>query len=68
MIAGLSPAFSPAVTQYTIPRTSNCAVPVTATLANPVHKLYISSGETPSGVTRSAWVCDGKTKIDVVIY
>ncbi|MBM3819969.1 MAG: DUF1800 domain-containing protein [Acidimicrobiia bacterium] len=69
VVANLSPAFAPAVTQYSIPRTSSCQVPVTVTLAYPTqHRLYIASGEVPSGVTRNAWVCDGRTKIDVVVY
>jgi len=68
VVASLSPAFSPAVKTYSIPRTSACTVPVTATLANPAHRLYISNMETASGALRSAWVCDGRTKIDVVIY
>lgn len=67
VIAGLSPAFSPATTSYTIQRTAACSIPVTATLSDPANKLFISSTETASGATRSAWVCDGKTKIDIVI-
>jgi len=67
-IANLSPAFSPAVTQYTIPRTAACSVSVSATLANPAHRLYIANAETASGAIRSAWVCDGVTKVSVVIY
>jgi uncharacterized protein (DUF1800 family) len=68
VVASLSPGFSPAVKTYSIPRTSACVVPVAATLANPAHRLYISNMETPSGTVRSAWVCDGRTKIDIVIY
>lgn len=68
VVAGLTPAFSPGVTQYTIPKTANCSVPVTATLANAAHTLYVASTQTASGATRSAWVCDGKTKIDIVVY
>jgi uncharacterized protein (DUF1800 family) len=67
-VSGLSPAFDPAVTQYTIPRTAACSVNVSATLANPSHRLYIANAETASGAIRSAWVCDGITKISVVIY
>lgn len=67
-VASLSPDFSPAIKTYSIPRTSACSVPVTATLATPTQRLYVSNTETASGTTRSAWVCDGKTKIDVVIY
>lgn len=68
VVASLSPAFDPAVKTYSIPRTSACSVPVTATLANAAHRLYVANGETPSGTTRQAWVCDGRTKIDIVIY
>jgi uncharacterized protein (DUF1800 family) len=67
-IAGLSPMFAPGTTAYQIQRTAACAVPVTATLADPANRLYIANTETASGVTRQAWVCDGKTKIDVVIF
>lgn len=72
-IAGLSPAFDPNVTQYTLPQPANCAAPVTATVsaqdaANPNLKLYISSNPASSGGTLNAWLCDGKTQIDVVIY
>jgi uncharacterized protein (DUF1800 family) len=67
-VASLSPEFSPAIKTYSIPRTSACAVPVTATLATATQRLYVSNMETASGTTRSAWVCDGRTKIDIVIY
>ncbi len=68
VIANLSPAFSPSQLNYTIPRTSACSVPVAATLTNPTHNLYISSSQVASGATANAWVCDGRTKIDVVVY
>jgi uncharacterized protein (DUF1800 family) len=69
VVPGLTPAFSPGVLQYTIPRTSSCSVPVAVTLADPAaYRLYIASVETKSGETRQAWICDGKTKIDVVVY
>ncbi len=68
VIAGLMPAFSPAVTSYTLQRTASCAVPVTATLTDPTNKLYVSNSETASGMLRQAWVCAPQTKIDVVIY
>jgi uncharacterized protein (DUF1800 family) len=67
-VANLSPAFDPAIKNYTIPKTSACSVTVTATLTDPTHKLYISGALTTSGTPRSAWVCDGRTKIDIVIY
>jgi hypothetical protein len=66
-IAGLSPAFAPNVTQYTIPKPASGSVAVTATLADPTQQLYIQSNATPSGQTRNAWVGDGK-KIDIVVY
>ncbi len=67
-VANLSPAFDPTITQYTIPRTSACSVGVTATLSNPAHRLYVASAQTASGATRHAWVCDGVSKISIVIY
>lgn len=67
-VANLSPAFSPAVKEYSTPRPASCSVAVTATLTNPAHRLYIASGETASGVTRNAWVCGSTTKISLVIY
>lgn len=69
VVADLSPAFDPSLTEYTIPRTASCSVPVTVTIANPTeHRLYIQSTETGSGATRNAWVCDGATEIDIVVY
>lgn len=68
VVQNLSPAFNSEVKQYTVPQPSNCAVPVTATLADTGLRLYIASTETASGATRSAWVCNGKTKIDIVVY
>ena len=68
VIASLSPMFSPTTKTYEIPRTNACSVPVTATLTDPTHNLYISSGAAQSGMTAQAWVCDGKTKIDIVVY
>jgi uncharacterized protein (DUF1800 family) len=68
VVEGLGPAFDPDITQYTIPKTSDCSVPVTATLADPSLNLYVSNALTASGATRNAWVCDGITKIDIVIY
>lgn len=67
-IASLSPAFDPATTTYSIPRTAACSVPVTATLTDSTNKLYVQNGLTASGATANAWVCDGKTKIDIVVY
>lgn len=67
-IAGLMPAFDPTVTQYTLQRTAACSVPVTATLADATNNLYISNTAAPSGTMKQAWVCDGKTTIDIVIY
>ncbi len=67
-VDGLRPAFDPAVTAYTAPRTGACSVPVSATVANPAHRLYVASTETASGATRNAWVCDGRTGFSVVVY
>lgn len=67
VIAGLSPAFDPNVTQYTVPVASGCSVNVTATLTTATNQLYIQSNLTASGAVRSAYVCDGK-KIDIIIY
>lgn len=68
VVANLSPAFDSALKQYTIPKTASCSVPVTATLADTSLRMYVANGETASGTTRNAWVCDGATKIDIVIY
>ncbi len=67
----LSPAFDPNVKDYTVPRPANCALSVTATAENSDHanfKMYVGNNLTNSGTQTSAWVCDGKTKVDVVIY
>ncbi len=66
--SGLTPAFDPALKDYRVPRTSSCSLAITATLANPAHRLYVGNSETASGATRNAWVCDGVTKVNVVIY
>lgn len=68
IVSDLSPAFTPLTRTYSIPRTAACAVPVTATLSNTALKLQIANTDTPSGTMRQAWVCDGRTKIDIVIY
>lgn len=68
VVGSLSPAFSPTTLTYSIPRTAACSVPVTATMSDPTNTLYISSGLASSGVTAQAWVCDGKTKIDIIIF
>ena len=67
-VAGLSPAFSPAVTQYTAPQsTASCTMAVSVTLASPATDiLYIQSNLTTSGAIRNAYVC-GKT-VDVIVY
>jgi len=66
--ANLSPSFVPTTTQYTIPRTAACSVPVSATLTDPTHRLVVGGVQIQSGATASAWVCDGRTKIDVIVY
>lgn len=67
VVAGLSPAFDPNVTSYTVPLPANCSVAVTATLATPTNMLYIQSNLTTSGAVRNAYVCGGK-KIDIIVY
>lgn len=67
-VANLSPAFDPAVKNYTVPKTANCSLPITATLVDPTLKLYVANNPTTSGATVNAWVCDGKTKADIVVY
>ncbi|MCX7098438.1 MAG: hypothetical protein NTV43_11115 [Methylococcales bacterium] len=70
-IAGLSPAFDPDITSYTIPQPANCFAPVTATVAapsNPNLKLHIASNPSTSGVASTAYLCDGKTTFDITIY
>jgi len=67
-IAGLSPAFDPAVTGYTVTLpTGTCAVAVSATLADPSLTLNIQSSEVASGASYNAYVCGGTT-LDIVIY
>ena len=66
-IAGLSPAFSPNVTQYTVPKPPSGSLAVTATLGDPSLKLYIQSTQTQSGQTRNAWVGESQN-VDIVIY
>lgn len=67
-VAGLSPTFDPAVYAYAIPRTEACSIPVTATLLDPAHMLYVANTPTASGATRNAWVCSGQNAIAVVVY
>ncbi|MGZ8243917.1 DUF1800 domain-containing protein [Methylomagnum sp.] len=67
----LTPAFDPSVKDYTVPMPANCALSVTATAENSDHanfKMYVGNNQTASGMPTSAWVCDGHTKVDVVIY
>jgi len=68
VVKNLTPAFSPAIKDYKVPKTAECSLPITATLANPAHKLYVASMETVSGTTRNAWVCSGTGKTSIVIY
>lgn len=67
VVAGLSPPFSPAVTQYTVPKPSSGVVPVVATLSDASSMLYINSGGAQSGQAVSAWVGDSG-KVTIVIY
>ena len=70
VVANLSPAFDPSVTQYTIPKTSSCSTPVAATLANPTanSKLYVANNPATSGSKINAWYCSGDGTIQIVIY
>lgn len=68
VVTHLTPAFDPAVKDYKVPKTANCSLPVTATLANPAHRLYVANMETASGTTRNAWVCSGSGKVSIVVY
>ena len=45
VITGMSPAFDPTVTQYTVPLPANCSVAVAATLGTPTDLLYIQRSE-----------------------
>lgn len=72
-VANLSPAFNPNITAYTIPQPADCGVAVTATVpapdsTDPNLKLYIASNPASSGATINAWLCNGKTKVDIVIF
>lgn len=67
-VPNLSPAFDPSVKNYTIPKPANCAVPVTATLADTSLRMYVSSTETASGTTRNSWICNAAGKVDIVVY
>lgn len=64
---GLSPAFSPDVKEYTVPKPSSGVVSVTATLTDPANMLYINSGPTQSGQTAGAWVGTGG-KVSIAVY
>lgn len=67
VIPGLSPAFSPAVASYTVPKPASGSVSVTATLGDPTLMLHIQSNPATSGQPVNAWVGSGG-KISVVIY
>ena len=72
-VAGLNltPAFDPNVKDYTVPRPANCALSITATAENADQtdfKMSVGNNMTTSGTQASAWVCDGNTKAEVVIY
>lgn len=67
VVPGLSPAFSPNVNQYTVPKPASGSLAVTATLGDPSLKLYIQSNETQSGQIRNAWVGGGGS-VDIVVY
>ncbi len=65
-IPGLSPAYSAAVTSYTIPKPASGTALVTATLGAPGLSLYIQSNPVKSGVATNVWT--GSGKISVVVY
>ena len=72
-VANLSPAFDPNITAYTIPQPADCGVAVTAAVPTPDStdpnlKLYIASNPASSGASVNAWLCNGKTKVDIVIF
>ena len=67
VVPGLSPAFSGAVTSYTVPKPSSGTVSVTATLGDPTLSLYVQSNPTTSGKTSSVWV-GSSGKVSVVVY
>ena len=69
-VSNLSPSFDPDVTDYTVARTTACALQVTAKFDDTDTELtmYVGGRQTDSGETRSAWVCDGRTKVDIVLY
>ena len=67
-VPNLSPAFDPAVKNYTVLKPASCAVPVTATLADPSLRMYVANTETASGATRNSWICSNGNKVDIVIY
>jgi hypothetical protein len=63
---GLSPAFDPDVTQYTVPSNATNTVPFTATLTDPSLHLYIQSVPLADGQTYDAWAPPGAV-IDVTV-
>jgi len=70
-VANLSPAFDPNVTVYTIPKTSACSTPVTATAvgADGQTQFYIANGPIAGGSgTVNAWYCSGSGNIEIIIY
>ena len=71
VVANLSPAFDPNVTQYTVTMPANCSVSVNASVPDPTNpnlKLYISSTIATSGKTVNTWVCGSQPKVEIIIY
>jgi CHAT domain-containing protein len=44
------------------------ALTVSATITDPALNLYIGNLKTASGMPVQAWVCDGKTKVEVIVF
>lgn len=68
IVQNLSPAFKPNIKKYTIPKTSECSIPVTASLYDPSLRLYVANTPASSGQTVNAWICDGNNKIEIIVY
>lgn len=66
-VAGLNPAFDPAVTEYTIHASAASAVDVTASLGAPADRLQVAGGGVASGQTVNVWAPPGGG-FDVAAY
>jgi hypothetical protein len=63
---GLTPAFSPALTAYTIPPAPSSTTWVEATLCDPTLTLYVGGNQVVSGSKVGAWTANGK--VDISLY